>query len=160
MKKIISLLALGSVACALVACTGDDTSTPTDSGTTDTGTTDTGTTDSGNDSGNTPAPPKLGTEIDRMGRPAINTALNNVLEKDAGVANAATSIGGWMTVDSRSQVSAMRWATNALFAAIATGSVARVRSIGFRSIGMARATAPSPRPSSSGVQMYRAGVWV
>jgi hypothetical protein len=30
-----------------------------------------------------PAPPKLGTQVDRMGRPAINTALNHTFDPDA-----------------------------------------------------------------------------
>lgn len=84
MKKLIAILAASSVACGLMACTGDDTTTPVDSGTPQDAKADT-TTDSGSDGGNTPAPPKLGAEIDRMGRPAINTALNNVLTAaDAG----------------------------------------------------------------------------
>lgn len=88
MKKIISLLAASTLACGLAACTGDDTSTPTDSGTPDTNTGDTGT-DSGSDAGKNPAPPTLGKQIDRMGRPAINTALNKVFETDGGTAGAA-----------------------------------------------------------------------
>lgn len=85
MKKLIAILAASTVACGLVACTGDDTTTPTDSGTQDTGTQDTGKPDSGDSGPNNPTPPKLGAQIDRMGRPAINTALNNVLTApDAG----------------------------------------------------------------------------
>jgi hypothetical protein len=84
MKKIIAILASSTLACGLMACTGDDTTTPTDSGVQDTGTQDTGKTDAG-DASNLPAPPKLGTQIDRMGRPAVNTALNKVLTApDAG----------------------------------------------------------------------------
>jgi hypothetical protein len=71
-------------------CGDDDTATPTkDSGTTttpETGTTETG---PGTDSGTpNPAPPTLGAQIDRLGRPAINTALTATFETDAGVKGA------------------------------------------------------------------------
>ena len=67
---------------SLTGCSGDDTTgeqttdsgTPTDSG----GGGDSGKTDGGNPN----APPTLGTEIDRMGRPAINTALNHTFDID------------------------------------------------------------------------------
>jgi len=70
---------LGSI--AVVACTITATVNPVaDSGPL----ADVLTSDSGNDAGGDsgfPAPPTLGTtQIDRMGRPAINTALNNVFE--------------------------------------------------------------------------------
>lgn len=49
-----------------------------------------------------PAPPSLGTQIDRMGRPAINTALNGTFELDAGTKGAQkdsynqdTAQAGW-----------------------------------------------------------------
>ena len=35
---------------------------------------------SGSEGGSTPAPPTLGTQIDRMGRPAINTALTGTFD--------------------------------------------------------------------------------
>lgn len=38
---------------------------------------------------NTPAPPTLGAQIDRMGRPAINTALNHTFDVDAATKAAA-----------------------------------------------------------------------
>ncbi len=61
-----------------------DTGTKTDTGTapTDTGTADTGTapTDTGADTGGFPAPPTIGAQIDRMGRPAVNTALNHAFD--------------------------------------------------------------------------------
>ena len=51
-----------------------------------------------------PAPPALGTQIDRFGRPAINTALNAVFEPDADVRgtkkdewNADSSPAEWST---------------------------------------------------------------
>ncbi len=82
-----------------LACTGDDTSVPsvTDAGakdsstpTTDSSTpgTDTGTPGTDTGTGN-PAPPTLGAQIDRMGRPAVNTALNHAFDADAGAAGAA-----------------------------------------------------------------------
>jgi len=61
-------------------------------------------TDGGNthsDGGGTPAVPQLGTEIDRMGRPAINTALNHGFDATAAAGtakdayNADGSPGGW-----------------------------------------------------------------
>src|SRR5438045_6193332 len=39
--------------------------------------------DGATDGGGPPAPPALGAQIDRMGRPAINTALNNTFNADA-----------------------------------------------------------------------------
>jgi hypothetical protein len=94
---------------AFVACSGDngvsgdngDSGTAQDSGTT---TQDSGTHDSGTvDSGPPPAAPTLGTvQIDRMGRAAINTALNHAFDADAGAAGAAkdaynadTNISSW-----------------------------------------------------------------
>jgi hypothetical protein len=72
--------------------TPTDTGTTTDTGTkADTGTTtDTGPADAGNDTGPTmPAPPTLGAVIDRMGRPAINTATNHSFDANATTKNAA-----------------------------------------------------------------------
>jgi hypothetical protein len=73
-----SLIALG----ALQGC-GSDTGTGTGgSGTTATSTGDTSTstgTGTGGSSSN-PAPPALGTQMDRFGRPAINTALNHAFD--------------------------------------------------------------------------------
>ncbi|MGH7282768.1 MAG: DUF4331 family protein [Polyangiaceae bacterium] len=79
--------ALAAIAAAgvfsLAGCSGDDTSGTgpgTDSGTVG----DTGPgTDSGKVDAGPPAPPTLGTQIDRMGRPAINTALNHAFDIDA-----------------------------------------------------------------------------
>ncbi|HEY8040066.1 MAG TPA: DUF4331 family protein [Polyangiaceae bacterium] len=101
MKKTILFATISSsiAAVALYACGGDDTKVnPTDAGsdhTTVDGGADTGSggdTGGGNDSGNDndasdgatgPTPPTLGTLIDRMGRPAINTALNHTFDTTA-----------------------------------------------------------------------------
>ncbi|HEX4452927.1 MAG TPA: hypothetical protein VH143_18760 [Kofleriaceae bacterium] len=59
--------------------------------------------DGGSGSGGTPAVPQLGTQIDRLGRPAVNTALNHGFDPNAATAGAAKdaynadqSPGGWM----------------------------------------------------------------
>jgi hypothetical protein len=59
---------------------------------------------SGGTGGGNPAAPALGTQIDRMGRPAINTALNKVLTTDAAVKQAGkdaynhdTTTSNWAT---------------------------------------------------------------
>lgn len=76
----------------VVACGGDDTVTPqpgVDSGK-DTNVVDQSSPDSGADtSTNNPPPPKLGTQIDRIGRPAANTAANNTFNTDATAAGNA-----------------------------------------------------------------------
>jgi hypothetical protein len=84
MKTLIGcFFALGFASIAFAGCTGDDAVplkpiVPVDSGIPDTSTPDTGVVvDSGTDSGTpTPPPPALGVQIDRFGRPAVNTALN------------------------------------------------------------------------------------
>ena len=69
------------------------TSSTTTSSTTTSTTTSSGT--GGSSSGtttttsNNPAPPTIGTQIDRMGRPAINTALNHAFDPTASTAGAA-----------------------------------------------------------------------
>lgn len=109
-------------ASTFVACTGDDTNnavsdagTGTDATSTnmpDTGTTtkpDTGTvttpdTGTGSETGSgNPAPPALGTLVDRLGRPAINTALNHAFDGNSTTAGAAKDAynadgdaGGWV----------------------------------------------------------------
>ncbi len=104
MKKHLLLAGSAFVFAAtsvFVACSGDDSSgtTPTaDAGSDVTTSVDSGTDashldasptpDSGPDGG-PPAPPTLGAQIDRMGRPAINTALNHGFDGDAGAAGAA-----------------------------------------------------------------------
>jgi hypothetical protein len=102
MKTTISLIALcvgSTFVISLAGCGGDDTVVATadsgthtdssvpDSATGDTGTTDTGTADSG-DAG-PPAPPTLGAQIDRMGRPAINTATNHAFDANLTTKDAA-----------------------------------------------------------------------
>jgi len=103
MKKHILLAVTASFLVAgsgFVACSSNNTTSnnnPGDAGTGDTGVNqgdDTGVTptpdsgpDTGVDSGPVnPAPPTLGAQIDRMGRPAINTALNHAFD-----GNTATS---------------------------------------------------------------------
>jgi len=95
-KTILSLgsalVALGVMSVAGYGCGDDDTATTgTDSGPLvqpDAG----GNPDTspGTDSSTPtiPAPPALGAQIDRMGRPAINTALNATFETDAGTKGA------------------------------------------------------------------------
>ncbi len=100
MKKTIlfALLASSTATLAFVGCSSTNSSTAGDGGadssmTEDSTAGDSGTpTDSGNPSetstGDTgtdgatppPAPPTLGAQIDRMGRPAINTALNHTFD--------------------------------------------------------------------------------
>ncbi|HEY1958058.1 MAG TPA: hypothetical protein VGH28_20695 [Polyangiaceae bacterium] len=104
MKKIIlTALLCGATAFAL-ACSGDDNGNGdggNDSGPADTGGGDVNKTDGGSDSGNNPAPPTLKTQVDRMGRPAINTALNHAFDSTsaAGTAkdayNADKNVSGW-----------------------------------------------------------------
>jgi hypothetical protein len=87
MKKLL-LLTFVATAMFAVGCSDDDTPAqqPADTGSnTDTGMmpTDSSPGDSGtmgdstSDTGGFPAPPTLGMQIDRMGRPAINTATNH-----------------------------------------------------------------------------------
>jgi hypothetical protein len=84
-----------------------DTGNPPDAGS-DTGRPDTGSGDGGGneagdaDAGN-PPPPTLGAQIDRFGRPAVNTALNHSFDPDAATAglakdkyNADTDAGAWV----------------------------------------------------------------
>ncbi len=84
-----ALVAIGVMSAAGYGCGDDDDAvTKTDSGTTtpETSTTDTGTPDTGMKN---PAPPTLGAQIDRLGRPAINTALNHTFDPDTTAAGAA-----------------------------------------------------------------------
>jgi hypothetical protein len=81
MKKI-ALFALITGAACLVACSSDDNNNNDggkDGSTNDVQTNDVQTNDA-SDSGGNPAPPTLKTQVDRMGRPAINTALNHVFD--------------------------------------------------------------------------------
>jgi hypothetical protein len=103
MKKIALLALIASA--ALIACSGDDnnnTDGGPDTGLADQNNGDVAKTDTGTDSGGNPAPPTLKTQVDRMGRPAINTALNHVFDTDTnakGTAkdayNADKNVAGW-----------------------------------------------------------------
>lgn len=91
--------------------TGDTGTPPKDTGSPpgDTGTVDTATGDTGGggdtDGGGTPAAPAIGAQIDRMGRPAINTALNNAFNPDETTKGAAK--------DAYNQAAPTTWATYA-----------------------------------------------
>jgi hypothetical protein len=81
--------ALSSIGCSSSSSgTGASTTTTTATGghstTSSTTTSSTSTTTTG-----TPAPPTIGTQIDRIGRPAINTALNHAFDSNATTAGAA-----------------------------------------------------------------------
>jgi hypothetical protein len=92
-KLYIGLLASSLLAVAALEGCGSDTGTGT-GGSTNSTTSDASSSASGTggdasstSSGTggapqTPAPPKLGAQIDRFGRPAINTALNHVFDAD------------------------------------------------------------------------------
>jgi hypothetical protein len=115
MKKQYWTLALLGAAAAMygVACSGDDNKNDggTDGGPADTGGGDVAKPDSGGDAGDAgpsfPAMPALkATQVDRMGRPAINTALNHVFDPtvsaDGGAGavakdtyNADKNVAGW-----------------------------------------------------------------
>jgi hypothetical protein len=93
MKKTIYLFALAGL--TLFAC-GDNLKATSDGPTHDTGT------DTGSGSNTPPPPPALGAQIDRMGRPAINTALNNAFNPNGSAAGSAKdaynqdmSVGTW-----------------------------------------------------------------
>jgi len=82
MKNMMKLCAVAAL--ALLGC-GDNLKAFNDAPTG-------GGTDSGSGSGsgsNFPAAPTLGAQIDRMGRPTINTALNHTFDTDAGSAGAS-----------------------------------------------------------------------
>jgi hypothetical protein len=87
MKRFISLLALSSVAmvAAITGC-GSSTGDTGMTGTTTSTTTSTSSSSSSSGMGGGmqhPAPPTLGAQVDRFGRPAINTALNHTFDTDA-----------------------------------------------------------------------------
>ena len=84
-----ALVAIGVMSVAGYGCGDDDDAvTKGDSGTTtpETSTPETGTPDTGTKN---PAPPTLGAQIDRLGRPAINTALNHTFDPNSTTAGAA-----------------------------------------------------------------------
>jgi hypothetical protein len=116
MKKTLILFlsaAFGGTLAGAVGCgTGDDSSSTTPGA--DAGhdaTTDGAATDGGAHDGaatdaeaGTPLPPALGAQIDRFGRPAINTALNHGFDPDASTSgpaknsyNADTDAGAWVS---------------------------------------------------------------
>ena len=99
-----ALVAVGVMSAAGYGCGDDDTATATkDSGPTvnpEAGPTPEA---GGNETGPmNPAPPALGAQIDRLGRPAINTALNHTFDPNAATKGAAkdaynqdTAQAGW-----------------------------------------------------------------
>ena len=104
MKKI-ALLALSISAACLMACSGDNNQNDggTDGSVLDQNNPDVTKTDA-SDSGGNPPPPTLKTQVDRMGRPAINTALNHVFDPSASTKGAAKdaynadkNLAGWTT---------------------------------------------------------------
>lgn len=90
-------VALCAAASSGTGCSSSKTSTGTagSGGTsTNSGSSSSSSSSSGADAGDAgdggvPPPPTLGTQIDRIGRPAINTALNNGFDGDAGAAGSA-----------------------------------------------------------------------
>jgi len=82
MNKITLFTLFAAASGFALACNGDNTQTDggPDSGPADTGSDINQNKDTGTDSGGNPPPPTLLTQIDRMGRPAINTALNHVFD--------------------------------------------------------------------------------
>ena len=106
MKKI-ALLALSVSAACLMACSGDNNQNDggTDGSVQDQNN-DVTKTDGGSDasdSGSNPTPPTLKTQVDRIGRPAINTALNHVFDTTAAAGtakdayNADSKLTNWAT---------------------------------------------------------------
>ncbi|MFS8069311.1 MAG: DUF4331 family protein [Byssovorax sp.] len=95
-KLYLGFLATSLIAvAALQGCSDDPANTGgsgTGTGATTTGTGGEGTTTTSTGTGggsNNPAAPALGAQIDRFGRPAINTALNHAFDKDAMAAGKA-----------------------------------------------------------------------
>lgn len=85
MKKITILTTVAAFSLAFASSQGCDDGT---GGTGATGggggsSTSTSTSTSSGDSGTNPPPPTLGKQIERMGRPAINTALNHAFDSDS-----------------------------------------------------------------------------
>ena len=107
MKNSLSIVLLSLAASFVMACGGDDApaTSPTDTGLADTVTkadSPPGDTPPGDTTPGTPAPPTLGAQIDRMGRPAINTALNHSFDANDATKGAAkdaynqdTASAGW-----------------------------------------------------------------
>jgi hypothetical protein len=97
-SRVLDRIAPIAALATLVACGSSSGNTPGDSGPDRTtvdasedappNPTDTGMGDA-TPEGGTPAPPALGTQIDRMGRPAINTALNHTFDSNPSTQGAA-----------------------------------------------------------------------
>jgi hypothetical protein len=95
-RNLIILMTSLAMALGLAACGDDDPGTPDAPPTVEP--------EAGMEGGVTPPPavPSLGTQIDRTGRPAINTALNNTFNGDTAAKNAAKdaynadgNVAGW-----------------------------------------------------------------
>lgn len=88
-KLYLGFLATSLLSLAALQGCGSDTATG-GGGSTSSSTGDSTSSASGTGGGsNFPAAPKLGTQIDRFGRPAINTALNHTFDADAATAGKA-----------------------------------------------------------------------
>jgi hypothetical protein len=89
MKKIVLFSLFAAASSFALACSNNPSNGD--------GGTDAGPTDSPSgqdvvtDSGGNPAPPQLKTQVDRMGRPAINTALNHVFDPTSAAGTAKVS---------------------------------------------------------------------
>lgn len=94
--KNLTTISFGLAAAFLISC-GDDKTPAVDAKPAD------APADSAPDAFVPPAPPTLGAQIDRMGRPAVNTALNSVLDADPLKTtkkenyNKASMPGSWLT---------------------------------------------------------------
>lgn len=109
MKTIIKIFAVAAL--SLTAC-GDNLKVPSDSSM--------GTDGSG--SNGPPAPPTLGSQIDRMGRPTVNTALNHVFDPTAAAGSAKTAYNQDESVGTWPQTWAPKFAPNlAILDALDTG---------------------------------------
>jgi hypothetical protein len=104
MKKLLCIPFLLAIACT-DSNSSNDAGASTDSGTVvDGGSNDGGSTDGGSTDGGTPAPPTLKTtQVDRMGRPAVNTALTDPFDTSASMEdskkddyNAASDRSTWV----------------------------------------------------------------
>ena len=87
-KLYLGFLATSLISVAALQGCGSD-STTGGGGSTSSSTSDTSSASGTGGGSNFPAAPKLGAQIDRFGRPAINTALNHVFDADAVTAGAA-----------------------------------------------------------------------
>ena len=90
-KLYLGFLATSLIAVSALQGCGSDSATGAGGSTSATGTGGDATSSSTGTGGGTniPAAPKLGTQIDRFGRPAINTALNHTFAADAAMAGTA-----------------------------------------------------------------------